>query len=231
MIVIFNILVVEDDKNTRKLMSELLKANRYRPFLAANAAEAINILNEQYIDLMIIDIMMPKVSGYELTKQLRDEGNDIPILLVSAKQQAVDKRQVFLVGADDYMVKPVDEVEMLFRIKAILRRAQIVNDHKLFIGEVTLDYDTLTVTRKENIQILPPKEFYLLFKLLSYPGKIFTRIQLMDEFWGRNAGTAENTIDVHINRLRNRFKIYPEFEILTVRGLGYKAIKKTNYFS
>lgn len=207
-------------------MSVLLKANGYMPLLAANGAEALDILNEQHIDLMISDIMMPKVNGYELTKQLREGGNILPILMVSAKQQQVDKRQGFLVGIDDYMIKPVDEVEMLLRIKALLRRAQNVNDHKLTIGKVTLDYDALTVTREEQVQILPPKEFYLLYKMLSYTGKIFTRIQLMDEIWGMNAVSAENTVDVHINRLRNRFEMYPEFEILTVRGLGYKAVKK-----
>jgi len=148
--------------------------------------------------------------------------------MVTAKQLQEDKNQGFLAGTDDYMTKPVDDVEMLLRIKALLRRAKIVNDHKMVIGDVTLDYDALTVTRRSDVQMLPPKEFYLLYKLLSYPDKIFTRIQLMDEIWGMDVDSADNTVNVHINRLRNRFESYPEFEILTVRGLGYKAVKKVD---
>ena len=224
----FNILVVDDDKNTRKLMSAVLKASGFLPFLAADGEEALDVLDRQHIDLMIVDIMMPNIDGYELTKQLREADYTIPILMVTAKQMQEDKRQGFLVGTDDYMTKPVDEVEMLLRIKALLRRAQIASDHKIAIGNVTLNYDALTVSRNGEIQTLPPKEFYLLYKLLSYPNKIFTRIQLMDEIWGMDADSADNTVNVHINRLRNRFEDYPEFEIVTVRGLGYKAVKKVD---
>jgi len=224
----FNILVVDDDKNTRRLMSAVLKANGYLPFLAEDGEEALEVLDKQHIDLMIVDIMMPNIDGYELTKQLREAKYTIPILMVTAKQLQDDKRQGFLSGTDDYMTKPVDEVEMLLRMKALLRRAQIVNDHKMVIGQVTLDYDALSVARGDETQALPPKEFYLLYKLLSYPDKIFTRIQLMDEIWGMEADSSDSTVNVHINRLRNRFEVYPEFEIVTVRGLGYKAVKKVD---
>lgn len=221
----FHILVVDDDKNTRRLMSAVLKSNGYFPVLASDGQEALDILEKQHIDLMVVDIMMPNIDGYELTKQLRDSNSAMPILMVTAKQLQDDKRKGFLSGTDDYMTKPVDEVEMLLRINALLRRAKIANEHKMTIGNVVLDYDTLTVNRFNDIQTLPPKEFYLLYKLLSYPGKIFTRIQLMDEIWGMEADSADNTVNVHINRLRNRFETYPEFEIVTVRGLGYKAVK------
>lgn len=221
----FHILIVEDDKNTRKLMNAILKNNGYLPFLAADGVEALDILDQQHIDLMIVDVMMPNMNGYELTKQLRDSNYMLPILMVTAKQLQEDKREGFLSGTDDYMTKPVDEVEMLLRIKALLRRAQIANNHKMVLGDVTLDYDSLTVCRNNETQTLPPKEFYILYKLLSYPGKIFTRIQLMDEFWGMDSESADNTVNVHINRLRNRFSDYKEFEIITVRGLGYKAVK------
>ncbi len=222
----FHILVVEDDKHIRKFMHAVLKANGYFPFLASDGLEALEILDKQHIDLIVLDIMMPHMDGYELTKQLRDCDDVIPILMVSAKQLPEDKKRGFLVGTDDYMTKPVDEEEMLLRIKALLRRASIVNNHKITMGDVVLDYDSLTVSRKEALQTLPQKEFYLLYKLLSYPGKIFTRIQLMDEIWGMDTKTTENTVNVHINRLRKRFEQYPEFEIITVRGLGYKAVKK-----
>jgi DNA-binding response OmpR family regulator len=221
----FNILVVEDDTNTRKLMNAILKANGYLPFLAADGVEALDILDKQHIDLMIVDIMMPNMDGYELTKELRENNFMLPILMVTAKQLQDDKRKGFFVGTDDYMTKPVDEVEMLLRMKALLRRAQIVHDHKLILGKVTLDYDALTVVRENEIHTLPPKEFYLLYKLLSYPGKIFTRIQLMDEIWGLETDSADNTVNVHINRLRNRFESFPEFKIITVRGIGYKVDK------
>lgn len=172
--------------------------------------------------------MMPNMNGYELTKELRDCNYTIPILMVTVNMLPEEKRQGFLVGTDDYMTKPVDEIEMLLRIKALLRRAQIVNSHKLTIGDVVLDYDSLTVRRSEDIQILPPKEFYLLYKLLSYPGKIFTRNQLMDEIWGYETDSRDTTVNVHVNHLRNRFDTYPEFEIVTIRGLGYKVVKKVD---
>lgn len=219
------ILIVEDDMNTRKLMKAVLSANAYTTFTASNGLEALEILDTEHIDLIILDVMMPKMDGYELTEELRASGYELPILMVTAKQMPADKRKGFIVGTDDYMTKPVDEEEMLLRIKALLRRAQIVNDHKLVIGEVVLDYDALTVSRGEDIQTLPQKEFYLLYKLLAYPNKIFTRIQLMDEIWGMESESTDYTVNVHINRLRKRFDKYPEFSIETVRGLGYKVVK------
>ena len=170
--------------------------------------------------------MMPKMDGYEFTKTLRENHNNLPILMVSAKQLPVDKKKGFLVGTDDYMTKPIDEEEMLLRIKALLRRAQIVNEQKIIIGKVVLDYNSLTVTKNNEVQVLPQKEFLLLYKLLSYPGKIFTRIQLMDEIWGAESETGWETVTVHIGRLRKRFENWEEFEIESVRGLGYRAVKK-----
>lgn len=222
----FNILVVEDDKNTGKLMETVLSANGFHPILASDGIEALKILDIQHVDLIILDIMMPRMDGYELTQQLRNSNYTLPILMVTAKQLPVDKKKGFIVGTDDYMTKPIDDEEMILRIKALLRRAKIVNEHKIIIGEVILDYDALSVSRKDKRQTLPQKEFYLLYKLLSYPNKIFTRIQLMDEIWGIDSDSTDYTVNVHINRLRKRFEDYPEFEIQTIRGLGYKAVKK-----
>lgn len=222
----FNILIVEDDKNTRRLMEAILKQNGFQTFLAEDGLLALDVLENHHIDLVILDIMMPNMDGYSLTEELRCSGYNIPILMVTAKQKPEDKKKGFIVGTDDYMTKPVDEEEMILRIKALLRRAQIVNEHKIVIGKVTLDYNSLTVFRENDKITLPQKEFYLLFKLLSYPDVIFTRMQLMDEIWGMDTETGERTVNVHINRLRERFGDYPEFEIVTVRGLGYKAVKR-----
>lgn len=220
----FHILVVEDDKNTAKLMSTILKYNRYEVFLASNGIAALNIMDQQHIDLILLDIMMPKMDGYEFTKTLRNSGDTTPILMISAKDLPRDKYEGFLAGTDDYMVKPVDEEEMLFRIKALLRRAKIVNERKLYIKDIVLDYDALSITKNGKIQTLPQKEFLLLFKLLSYPNKIFTRIQLMDEIWGMDSKTVDTTVNVHINRLRKRFESWNEFELVSIRGIGYKAV-------
>lgn len=221
----FQILVAEDDKNTRKLMEAVLKANGFSPVLAKDGQEALELLDTHHIDLAILDIMMPGMDGYELTRQLRSTNYSLPILMVTAKQLPEDKRRGFIVGTDDYMTKPVDEEEMVLRIRALLRRAQIASEGRITVGDVTLDYDSLSVTRGNESQTLPRKEFYLLYKLLSYPGKIFTRIQLMDEIWGMESESDDNTINVHVNRLRKRFEHYPEFTIETIRGLGYKAVK------
>ena len=221
-----HILVADDDKNTRRLMKAVLEAEGYTVFTAAGGEEALQLLDQQHIDLIVLDIMMPGMDGYEFTKTLREAQNSLPILMVSARQLPADKKKGFLVGTDDYMTKPVDEEEMLLRIKALLRRARIVSDRRIEIGEVTLDYDSFTVSRGEEVQELPQKEFLLLYKLLSYPGKIFTRIQLMDEIWGAESDTGWETVTVHIGRLRKRFEGWPEFEIESVRGLGYKAVKK-----
>lgn len=220
------ILVVEDDTNTRKLMCAVLNQNGYQAIPAVDGVDALEIMDKHHVDLAVIDVMMPKMDGYELTRNLRQTWTMLPILMVTARQTPQDKKQGFIVGTDDYMTKPVDEEEMLLRIKALLRRAQIVQEQKLVIGDVTLEYQALTVTRGKEVMTLPQKEFYLLYKLLSYPNMIFTRLQLMDEIWGMESETDDHTLNVHINRLRDRFKDWDAFEILTVRGLGYKAVKK-----
>ena len=222
----FRILVVDDDKNTRLLLKAVLQAENYTVFTAENGENALAVMDQEHIDLVVLDIMMPKMDGYTFTKTLRETNNNLPILMISAKQLPEDKHKGFLVGTDDYMTKPLDEEEMLLRIKALLRRAQIASERKLTMGDVVLDYDALTVTRGGEVQELPQKEFLLLYKLLSYPGKIFTRIQLMDEIWGAESDTGWETVTVHIGRLRKRFEGWDEFEIVSVRGLGYKAIKK-----
>ena len=222
----FKVLVVDDHKNTRLYLKALLTRSGYTVLLAEDGEDALAIMDKEHIDLMIADVMMPRLDGYELTRAVRAVDERLPILMVSAKQLPEDKHRGFLVGTDDYMTKPFDDEELLLRIKALLRRAEIVSERQIKIGDVVLDYDSLTVTRKNDVQELPQKEFQLLYKLLSYPGKIFTRIQLMDEIWGQDSDTGWETVTVHIARLRRRFENYPEFEIESVRGLGYKAVRK-----
>lgn len=222
----FHILVADDDRNTRRYMQAVLEDAHYTVTTAKDGAEALDILWRKHIDLIVLDVMMPEMDGYELTRELREAQDNIPILMVSARQLPADKKKGFLVGTDDYMTKPVDEEEMLLRIRALLRRAKIVSEQKIVIGDVVLDYNSMTVTGHGKTQELPQKEFLLLYKLLSYPGQIFTRIQLMDEIWGVDSDTGWETVTVHIGRLRKRFAGWEEFEIISVRGLGYKAVKK-----
>ena len=222
----FHILVADDDKNTRRLMQAVLQTEGYAVTTVENGVEALAAMDRENFDLVVLDIMMPQMDGYAFTKTLRAANNNLPILMVSAKQLPADRKQGFLVGTDDYMTKPIDEEEMLLRIKALLRRAQIANERRLTVGGVVLDYDALTVTRGGEAVELPQKEFQLLFLLLSYPGKIFTRIQLMDEIWGTESESGWETVTVHIGRLRRRFEGWEEFSIESVRGLGYKAVKK-----
>ena len=222
----FHILVADDDKNTRRLLQAVLESENYTVFTAANGEEALEIMDNQHIDLVIVDIMMPKMDGYEFTDILRRTDNDLPVLMISAKQLPSDRYKGFLVGTDDYMTKPIDEQEMLLRVKALLRRAKIVSERKIELGDVVIDYDSMSVIKNGVSYELPQKEFLLLYKLLSYPGKIFTRIQLMDEIWGSDCETGWETVTVHIGRLRKRFEGWNEFEIVSVRGLGYKAVKK-----
>ena len=222
----FQIMVVDDDKNTRMLLKAVLEAENYTVFTAENGEDALSVMDANHIDLVVLDIMMPRMDGYTFTKALRECNNNLPILMVSAKQLPSDKKHGFLVGTDDYMTKPIDEEEMLWRIKALLRRARIASERRIVVGNVILDYDSLTVSRNGEVQELPQKEFMLLYKLLSYPGKIFTRIQLMDEIWGADSETGWETVTVHVGRLRKRFDGWDEFEIVSVRGLGYKAVKK-----
>ncbi len=222
----FHILVVDDDKNARLYIRTLLETNGYVVSSAEDGEKALEVLEKNKVDLVVLDIMMPVMDGYEFTRILREGNSSLPILMVSAKQLPADKHMGFLVGTDDYITKPIDETEMLLRIKALLRRAKIANERRIEIGEVVLDYDSLSVTRGENTQMLPQKEFQLLFLLLSNPGKIFTRIQLMDEIWGTESETGWETVTVHIGRLRKRFDGWEEFSIESVRGLGYRAVKK-----
>ena len=222
----FEILVVDDDRSTRVLLKAVLEAEKYNVFLASDGIEALEVLDKEHIDLVVLDVMMPNMDGYEFTKTLRVSNDSLPILMVSAKQLPQDKQKGFIVGTDDYMTKPIDEVELLLRIKALLRRAKIINDRKIAIGDVVIDYESFTVSKNGVIVELPQKEFLLLYKLLSYPGKIFTRIQLMDEIWGADSDTGWETVTVHIGRLRKRFEGWDEFSIESVRGLGYKAVKK-----
>lgn len=221
----FHILVVDDDRHTRMLMQAILEAENYTVYTADNGVSALEVMDKNHIDLVVLDIMMPNMDGYEFTATLRQNDNTLPILMVSARQQPEDKHRGFLVGTDDYITKPIDEEEMLLRIKALLRRAKIVSDRRIVIGEVVLDYDSFTVSRPGQVQELPQKEFLLLYKLLSYPGKIFTRIQLMDEIWGMDCETGWETVTVHVGRLRKRFEGWKEFSVESVRGLGYKAVK------
>ena len=222
----FHILVVDDDKNTRLLFRAELENAGYTVVTATDGKEALEIMDKEHVDLVVLDIMMPNMDGYEFTRLLRESQNNLPILMVSAKQLPADKHKGFMVGTDDYMTKPIDGEEMLYRIRALLRRAKIVSERKIQVGEVVLDYDSMTVSKGADVQELPQKEFLLLYKLLSYPGKIFTRIQLMDEIWGAESNTGWETVTVHIGRLRKRFEGWQEFEIESVRGLGYKAVKK-----
>ena len=221
----FHILVVDDDKNTRRLLRAVLEAANYTVTTAGDGEEALAVMDREHIDLVVLDIMMPRMDGYTFTSLLRETNNDLPILMVTARQLPEDKKQGFLVGTDDYMTKPIDEEEMLLRIKALLRRAKIVSEHRIELGDVVLDYNAKTVTKDGESQALPQKEFLLLYKLLSYPGKTFTRIQLMDEIWGNDSESGWETVTVHIGRLRRRFEGWPEFEIQSVRGLGYRAVK------
>lgn len=222
----FKILVAEDDIVLCQLFATVLKKNGYNAVCATDGNEALKILQSEHIDLIITDVMMPSLDGFQLTECVRISNKTVPILIVTAKDAFGDKQKGFLAGADDYMVKPVDSDEMLLRVGALLRRANITREHSVTVGSTELIYDSLAVITNGNEVVLPQKEFYLLFKLISSKGRIFTRQQLMDEIWGFESETDPRTVDVHINRLRDRFKDNGDFEIVTVRGLGYKAVEK-----
>ncbi len=221
-----NILIVDDDKNIRKLMQVVLERQGFNVYTANDGEQALDVIDQVKINLAIVDIMMPNMDGYEFTKTLRDGNEDLSVLMLSAKQLPEDRKKGFLAGIDDYMTKPVDIEELVLHVKALLRRAKINDEKRIVIGDVVIDSEKMTVTRKGESQELPQKEFLLLYKLLSYPDKIFTRIQLMDEIWGMDCDTAWETLTVHISRLRKRFENFDEFEIQSIRGLGYKAVKK-----
>lgn len=219
----FSILVVEDDVTLNKMICAKLKQEQYKAFTAFDGEEAIKVMESEHIDLIISDVMMPNMNGYELTKELRYANYNMPILMVTAKDQIDDMERGFTVGTDDYMVKPINLKEMILRVKALLRRAQIVNEKKLSFKNTVLDYEALTVISNGKQYEMSPKQFYLLFKLLSFPNKIFTRLDLLDEIWGMDSDTDERNVDAHIKKIRKKFENNSDFEIITVRGLGYKA--------
>lgn len=223
---ILKILIIEDDPSILQLYSIILRKAGYETLQAQNGLDAWDIIEKEHIDLIITDVMMPEMNGYEFVRLLRETNPVIPVLIITAKDDFVSKNIGFSLGADDYMVKPVDSDEMVLRVKALLRRSNIMSPRKIEVYDTVLDYDALTITSNQQTSMLPQKEFYLLYKLMSYPNKIFTRIQLMDEIWGRSSSSEAQTIDVHINRLRKRFQENQDFEIVTVRGLGYKVVIK-----
>lgn len=222
----FHILVVDDDKNARFLLRELLLSKHYTVTEADSGDTALDVLDREHVDLVIVDIMMPRVNGYEFTEELRTFDEELPVLMVSAKQLPEDRKKGFISGIDDFMSKPFDNEELLLHVKALLRRAKIESERKIVVGDAVLDYDSFTVSRPGEQIELPQKEFLLLYKLLSYPDKIFTRLQLMDEIWGFDCDTVPETVTVHIGRLRKRFENWEQFEIQSIRGLGYKAVRK-----
>jgi len=222
----FKILIVEDDNSLRKLFCKTLQRNNYHTLEASCAEQALSLMEIETIDLIITDIMMPGMDGFEFIRQLREAFIDIPILIITAKSEIIDKQIGFFAGADDYMVKPININELVLRVIALLRRAKSVSEKKLTFGNTILEYNSWTVTDENGSQVLPQKEFQLLYKLLSYPGQIFTRQQILDDIWGINNYEDSHTLDVHISRLRDRFKKNTDFEIVTIRGLGYRVVKR-----
>ena len=221
----FKILIAEDDSELRQLFSHVLIKNGYSVTGVCNGKEAFDALDKGYYDLIISDIMMPEMDGYELVSSLRSAGYSIPVMMITAKDAFDDMRMGFVSGTDDYMVKPVNVNEMVLRVGALLRRAQMINDRRLVIGGTVMECDSLTVTWDGQSAVLPQKEFMLLYKMASFPGRIFTRQQLMDDIWGYDSDTDTHTVDVHIGRLRDRFRDSKDFRIVTMRGVGYKVVK------
>ena len=219
------ILIVEDEESIADLEKDYLELSGFEVAICNNGDDGLKAALEKDYDLLILDLMLPGTDGFEICKRVREVKN-MPIIMVSAKKDDIDKIRGLGLGADDYMTKPPDRQELVLRIKALLRRARIVDEHRITIGDVELDYDTHTVRRGHDAQVLPPKEFNLLYKLLAYPERTFTRLELLDEIWGMDSESDDKTVNVHINRLRTRFYDWPEFEIQTIRGIGYRAIKK-----
>lgn len=222
----FKILIAEDDKELGQLFQRVLTKNGYAVKGVANGQQALDVMDAEYVDLIISDIMMPVMDGYELVRALRDAGIQTPVMMITAKDAFDDMRMGFLSGTDDYMIKPINVNEMVLRIGALLRRAQMINDRRQVIGNTELEYDAMTVYAEGKNIVLPQKEFMLLYKMVSFPGRIFTRQQIMDDIWGYDSDTDPHTVDVHIGRLRERFRNNPDFQIVTMRGVGYKVVKK-----
>ena len=221
----FKILIAEDDSELRQLFSHVLTKHGYSVTGVDNGVDALKALDLSYYDLIISDIMMPVMDGYELVSSLRKAGFTTPILMITAKDAFDDMRLGFISGTDDYMIKPINVNEMVLRVGALLRRAQMINERRLTMGSTVMECDSLTVTCEEASYILPQKEFMLLYKMASFPGRIFTRQQLMDDIWGYESETDTHTVDVHIARLRDRFRDSKDFRIVTMRGVGYKVVK------
>ena len=219
------ILIAEDDYELRQLFSHVLVKNGYAVKGVSNGREALEAMEQEYYDMVISDIMMPVMDGYAFVSQLRSVGNTTPVLMITAKDAFDDMRRGFVSGTDDYMVKPINVNEMVLRVSALLRRAQMINERRQIIGGTVLECDSLTVTNENGSFILPQKEFMMLYKMASFPGRIFTRQQLMDEIWGYESDSDTHTVDVHIGRLRDRFRDSKDFKIVTIRGVGYKVVK------
>ncbi|MFV0466121.1 MAG: response regulator transcription factor [Lachnospiraceae bacterium] len=219
----FAILVVEDDRTLNRMIELKLQQENYRVFTSFDGVEALSAMEHHHVDLIICDLMMPNMNGLELIKALRESRNHLPVLMITAKDQMEDMESGFAAGSDDYMIKPVRMKELLLRVGALLRRVKIENEKQLRINQAVLDYQTLSVEIRGDHFELPPKEFYLLFKLLSNPNKIFTRLDLMDEIWGMENDSDERTVDTHIKKLRRKFEGYPDFELQTIRGIGYRG--------
>ena len=222
----FKILIAEDDRKLCQLFERVLIKNGYYTKGVANGKEALDAMDKEYFDLLITDIMMPIMDGYELIDSIREAGNNMPVLMITAKNEFDDLKMGFLSGTDDFMVKPININEMVLRVAALLRRAQMINDRRQTIGGTLLECDSLTITTNGESIVMPQKEFMLLYKMISYPNKIFTRQELMDDIWGYESNSETHTVDVHINRIRDKFKNNPDFEIVTIRGIGYKVVKK-----
>ena len=222
----FQIMVVEDDINARRLMQAVIEQNGYEAIPASDGAEALALMDKKHVDLIVLDVMMPHMDGYTLARELRSAGNNVPILMVTARQSAKDKKEGFLAGTDDYMVKPVDEEEMLWRIEALLRRYRSTAERRLTVGGTVLDRSSMQVITPGGVQQLTAKEFMLLFKLLSYPRTLFTKRQLIDDIWDLDSEVDEHTVEVYISRLRERFRGSPDFELRTIRGFGYMGMPK-----
>ncbi len=220
------ILIAEDDRELRELFTRVLVKNGYSVRGVSNGREALDALDGEYFDTVISDIMMPMLDGYELVRRMRDSGNTTPVLMITAKDAFDDMRLGFLSGTDDYMVKPVNVNEMVLRVGALLRRAQMISERRQVIGGTVLECDSLTVTSGGETVVLPQKEFMVLYKMASYLGRIFTRQQLMDDIWGYESESDTHTVDVHIGRLREKFRDNPDFKIVTIRGVGYKVVRQ-----
>ena len=219
----FQILIADSDRAYRRRLYQLLRREGYSVLQASGGEDVLKVLETSYIDFIILGDNLVDLNVYELMGQLRDTYSDMPLMLLAEKKERDGLRKSYMAGADEYLTKNVDEEELVLRIRAVLRRSGKNYDKKLQVGDVILDCDSLSVTRGGDRQTLPRKEFWLLYKLISYPDKIFTRTQLMDEIWGLTTETSQSTLNVHVNRLRNKFRKYPEFDLKAVRGIGYKA--------